>query len=84
MRVVLIKVPIQKKSGNLSYAPRIYLKQIIIKQLFDLFGVQSQLESYQSHKKWYLMPPCSTLRIIIYESIEQLRKKNSALPYTLV
>ena len=25
MRVLLIKVPVRKKSGNLSYAPRIYI-----------------------------------------------------------
>ena len=27
-------------------------------------GVQSQVESYQRLKKWYLMPPCLTLSII--------------------
>ena len=26
--------------------------------------VQSQVESYQRLKKWYLMPPCLTLSII--------------------
>ena len=31
-------------------------------------GVQSQLESYQRLKKWYLMPPCLTLSIIRYGS----------------
>ena len=30
--------------------------------------VQSQVESYQRLKKWYLMPPCSTLSIIRYGS----------------
>ena len=25
-------------------------------------GVQSQVESYQRRKKWYLIPPCLTLR----------------------
>ena len=30
--------------------------------------VQSQVESYQRLKKWYLMPPCLTLSIIRYES----------------
>ena len=30
--------------------------------------VQSQVESYQRLKKWYLMPPCLTLRIIRYGS----------------
>ena len=31
-------------------------------------GVQSQVESYQRLKKWYLMPPCLTLSIISYGS----------------
>ena len=31
-------------------------------------GVQSQVESYQRLKKWYLLPPCLTLSIIRYES----------------
>ena len=31
-------------------------------------GVQSQVESYQRLKKWYLMPPCLTLSIIRYAS----------------
>ena len=26
-------------------------------------GVQSQVESYQRLKKWYLMPPCLTLSL---------------------
>ena len=30
--------------------------------------VQSQVESYQRPKKWYLMPPCLTLGIIRYGS----------------
>ena len=31
-------------------------------------GVQSQVESYQRLKKWYLMMPCLALRIIRYGS----------------
>ena len=31
-------------------------------------GVQSQVESYQRLKKWYLIPPCLTLSIIRYGS----------------
>ena len=31
-------------------------------------GVQSQVESYQRLKKWYLIPPCLTLSIIRYVS----------------
>ena len=31
-------------------------------------GVQSQVESYQKLKKWYLIPPCLTLSIIRYSS----------------
>ena len=30
--------------------------------------VQSQVESYQRLKKWYLIPPCLTLSIIRYGS----------------
>ena len=30
-------------------------------------GIQSQVESYQRLKKWYLMPPCLTLSIIRYK-----------------
>ena len=30
--------------------------------------VQSQVASYQRHKKWYLIPPCLTLRNIRYVS----------------
>ena len=28
--------------------------------------VQSQVESYQKLKKWYLIPPCLTLSIVRY------------------
>ena len=31
--------------------------------------VQSQVESYQRLKKWYLMPPCLTLSIMRYRSM---------------
>ena len=31
-------------------------------------GVQSQVASYQRLKKWYLIPPCLTLSIIMYVS----------------
>ena len=30
--------------------------------------LQSQVESYQTLKKWYLMPPCLTLNIVRYKS----------------
>ena len=36
--------------------------------------VQSQVESYQRLKKWYLMPPCLTLSIIRYRSRVKWRK----------
>ncbi len=42
--------------------------------IMPLFGmgrktwVQSQVESYQRLKKWYLMPPCLTLSNIRYAS----------------
>ena len=35
MCVLSIKVPIRKKSGNLSYAPRIYIYIIIYKSVFS-------------------------------------------------
>ena len=31
-------------------------------------GVQSQVESYQRFKRWYLMPPCLTISIIRWGS----------------
>ena len=31
-------------------------------------GIQSQVDSYQRLKKWYLMPPCLTFNIIRYGS----------------
>ena len=47
--------------------------------------VQSQVESYQRLKKWYLMPPCLTqyYKVWIKGSGSILGKK-SALSYTLV
>ena len=36
--------------------------------MFRKTRVQSQIESYQRHKKWYLMLPCLTLSIISYGS----------------
>ena len=45
--------------------------------------VQSQVESYQRLKKWYLMLPCLTFSIIRYRSrvkVEQFRERSSALP----
>ena len=48
-------------------------------------GFQSQVESYQKLKKWYLIFPCLTLNIIrIKSKVEQSREISSALPYTLV
>ena len=32
--------------------------------------VQSQVESYQRLKKWYLMPPCLTLSSISYGAVQ--------------
>ena len=46
-------------------------------------GVQSQLESYQRLKKWYLMPPCLTLSVIRLGSrVKWFREWISALLYT--
>ena len=40
----------------------------MVVRVFNLAWVQSQVESYQRLKKWYLMPPCFTLCIIRYGS----------------
>ena len=48
--------------------------------------VQSQVESYQRLKKWYLMPPCLTLSIIkvrIKGKVEQSRERSRAHPLYL-
>ena len=43
--------------------------------------VQSQFESYQKLKKWYLMPPCLTLSIIRYVSkVKWNNKGNGVAP----
>ena len=50
-------------------------------------GVQSQVESYQKLKKWYLMLPCLTLSIIkvrIKGKVEQSKEWSSNFPYTSV
>ena len=43
-------------------------------------GVQTQVESYQRLKKWYLIPPCLTLSIKF--KVEQSREMSCTLPYT--
>ena len=44
--------------------------------------VQSQVESYQRLKKWYLMPPCLTLNIIIYRSsVTWFNPRNGLAPF---
>ena len=45
--------------------------------------VQSQVESYQKLKKWYLMLPCLTLSII-KGKVEHSNERSSALSYTSV
>ena len=47
-------------------------------------GVQSQVESYQKLKKWYLMLNIQHYKIQIKSKQEQSREKSSALPYTSV
>ena len=43
--------------------------------------VQSQVESYQRLKKWYLVPPCLTLSVIRYRSrVKQSNKGNGVAP----
>ena len=44
-------------------------------------GFQSQVESYQRLKKWYLMSP-QHYKVKIKGKVEQSRGKSRALPYT--
>ena len=46
--------------------------------------VQSEVESYQRLKKWYLMPPCLTLSIIRYGSrVEWINPGNGLAPSSI-
>ena len=46
-------------------------------------GVQSQVESYQRLKKWYMIPPCLTLSIIRYLSrVKWSNLENGVAPPT--
>ena len=53
---------------------KIFINKYIIGLMSRVFAngpedeVQSQVESYQRLKKWYLMPPCLTPSIIKYGS----------------
>ena len=47
---------------------RFYIGMIKCSPMAQETWVQSQLESYQILKKWYLMPACYTLSIIRYGS----------------
>ena len=46
-------------------------------------GVQSQVESYQRLKKWYLIPTCLTLSIIKYVSRVKLRNPRKRVASSL-
>ena len=60
--------------GHLKYnkvlirADRTLAKRLECSPMARETWVQSQVESYQRLKKWYLMPPCLTLSIIRYGS----------------
>ena len=50
-----------------------------------VIGVQSQVESYQRHKKWYLMLPCfntQRYKVRIKDKVEQSMEQSNAIPYT--
>ena len=50
-------------------------------------GVQSQVESYQRLRKWWLIPPClplSIYKVRIKGKVEQSRKRSSALHVDVV
>ena len=56
--LALIRQPVKEKENS-------QLKPIgLMSREFDKTGVQSQVESYQRLKKWYLKPPCITLSMI--------------------
>ena len=65
-----IKIVIKKR--NAYRIENAKSKASFIKPVYKLMKietwVQSQVESYQRLKKWYLMPPCLTLSIIRYGS----------------
>ena len=47
-------------------------------------GVQSQVESYQRLKKWYLMPPCLILSILRYVSrVKWSNPENGVAPFPI-
>ena len=46
-------------------------------------GVQSQVESYQTFKKWYLIST-QYYKVHIKSKVEQSKESGSAFPYTLV
>ena len=50
------------------YILRIFFNGLVGTVLARATRVQSQVESYQRLKKWYMMPPCLTLGIIRYGS----------------
>ena len=56
-------------------------------QMAQKTRVQSQDESYQRIKKWYIIPPgltLSTYKVGIKVKVEQSRERRSALPYNSV
>ena len=69
----------------------IYIRYKIIKEVSKIriysamvweTGIQSQVETYQRHKKWYLMPPCLTLSIVRYGSrIKWSNPRNGVAPF---
>ena len=58
----------------------IYFLDIGIMVCSSMVWVQSQVESYQRFKKWYLMPPCLTLSIIRYGSRVKLSNLGKVVP----
>ena len=54
-------------TNNIFYI-YIYKEWVECSPVIQETGVQSQVESYQKLKKWYLMPPCLTLSTILWGS----------------
>ena len=70
LKMLIFKQNTQELFGQYTSNIHIYIwyihKWLECLPMAQATGVQSQVESYQRLKKWYLMPPCLSLSIIRY------------------
>ena len=58
---------------------------VVCSPMIQQTGIQSQIESYQRLKKWYMMPPCLTLsRPRLHIGVEGIEKQIFRSPSTKV